>query len=307
MSLTLATRGSPLALWQAHTTRDRLASIADRSDVELVKVVSSGDADRVSDIARFGRIGVFTVEVDRAVLDGRAQAGVHSLKDMTTTLEDGVMLAAVLPRGPVEDVLISRSGAVLKDLPRGARVATGSMRREAMVRRARPDLEITGVRGNVDTRLAKLAAGEADALVVARAGLVRLGLSSQITEVLDTQRFLPAVGQGIVGLTCRADDDATAAVLRAIGDEDAWAAIDDSGDSKHSSSKERRARRSLKTSYPRSSYGRTGEDKCTSAGHSAHGPRRCRSRGKRTRNTPRKDASPLSYRLCQDTTSSSTS
>ena len=190
---------------------------------EIVTRRSSGDSDQKTDLARFGRIGIFTVEVDRALLDGSAEAAVHSLKDMTTTLEEGVRLAAIFARGPVEDVLISPSGATLATLGPGARIATGSMRRAAMLRAVRPDIRIVGIRGNVDTRLAKLAAGEADAMVLARAGLVRLGLDQHITEVLDTERFLPAVGQGLVGITCRDDDDQTYRKLVALRDEAAWA------------------------------------------------------------------------------------
>jgi len=229
MTLTLATRGSPLALWQARTAQARLAeaSAGPFEPVELVEVRSSGDRDQATALARFGRIGIFTVEVDTAVVEGRADVGVHSLKDMTTTLLEGVVLAAVLPRGPVEDVLVGPRGASsvrLAELPRGARVATGSLRRRALAAAARADLAFVELRGNVDTRLAKLDAGEAEALVLARAGLERLGLGERIHEVLDTERFLPAVGQGIVGLTCRAGDAATRARLEALGHAPTWAA-----------------------------------------------------------------------------------
>jgi len=190
--------------------------------VELLHVRSSGDSDSTSALARFGRTGVFTVEVDRRVLAGEADAGVHSLKDMTTTLEDGVVLAGTLARGPVEDVLVSRDGATLAELPRGARVATGSLRRAAMLRAERSDLEVVMIRGNVETRLEKLADGAFDALVLAHAGLVRLGLEARISEVLDPRRFVPAVGQGIVGWTARASDDATRRLLAAISDREAW-------------------------------------------------------------------------------------
>ena len=226
MSLTLATRASPLALWQARAARARLLE-AGAEAVELLEVRSSGDRDQATALARFGRIGIFTVEVDTAVVEGRADVGVHSLKDMTTTLLEGVALAAVLTRGPVQDVLVGprAAGAVrLAELPRGARVATGSLRRRAMAGAARGDLAFVELRGNVDTRLAKLDAGEAEALVLARAGLERLGLGARIHEVLDTTRFLPAVGQGIVGLTCRAEDAATRARLEALCDAPTWAA-----------------------------------------------------------------------------------
>jgi len=219
--LDLATRKSRLALWQAEAARALLAAAHRELDVELVQVASAGDRDATTELARFGRIGIFTVEVDRAVLDGRARAAVHSLKDLPTELADGLVLAGVLARGPVEDALVARGGATLDGLPRGARVATGSRRRAASLLRLRPDLEIVDVRGNVETRLAKLDAGEADALVLARAGLVRLGLAERITEVLDRERSLPAVGQGIVGLVCRADDADARRRLAGISDLEA--------------------------------------------------------------------------------------
>lgn len=219
MTLRLATRGSELALWQARRTSELLGG------AEIVVVESSGDRDRVTELARFGSIGIFTVEVDRAVLDGRADVGVHSLKDMTTTLQEGVQLVGVLERGMIEDALVARDGLTLDGLPPGARVGTGSLRRGAMLRAARPDLEVVPIRGNVGTRLAKVTGGELDATVLARAGLVRLGLEQHASDVLDTERFLPAVGQGIVGLTCRADDPATRERLqREARDPAAWAA-----------------------------------------------------------------------------------
>ena len=222
MKLVLGTRGSPLALWQAEATRDLLRLAHPGAEITLTEIRSSGDADQVSDLARFGSTGIFTVQVDRAVIDGRADAGVHSLKDMTTTLSEGVVLAGAMARGFIEDALVAPDGKTLDELPAGARVATGSVRRAAMLRRARPDIEVVGIRGNVDTRLAKLDAGEADALVMARAGLERLGHGARISEVLSTDRFLPAVGQGIVGWTCRADDGSMRAHLAAITDREAW-------------------------------------------------------------------------------------
>lgn len=219
----LATRGSALALWQAHRTQQLLGEAG--HDTELVIIESSGDRDRRTDLARFGSIGIFTVEVDRAVTDGRADIGVHSLKDMTTTLHEGVRLAGCLERGMVEDALVARDGLTLESLPEGATVGSGSQRRGAMLRATRPDLKVVQIRGNVPTRLGKVTGGELDATVLARAGLVRLGLDAHITEILDTRRFLPAAGQGIVGLTCRVDDEERARVLEDnVRDADAWAA-----------------------------------------------------------------------------------
>ena len=223
-SFTIATRGSKLALWQANRTRELLLAARPEQPVTLLTVESSGDADQKSDLSRFGRTGIFTAEVDNALLSGRARIGVHSLKDMTTSLPEGLVLAGVLARGPIEDVLVSREGKHLAELPAGARVATGSVRRIAMLKRKRPDLEVVGMRGNVDTRLAKLARGEADAMLMARAGLVRLGFDKHITEVLALDDFLPAVGQGIVGLVCRPDDPEAQKRLAGITDEDSYCA-----------------------------------------------------------------------------------
>lgn len=219
MTLKLATRGSDLARWQVDRAAEALQGLDPGLEASSLVVRSMGDADQTTALARFGRIGIFTVEVDRAVLDGRASIGVHSLKDMTTTLQEGVRLAGVLPRGPVEDVLV---GSTLADLPKGARVATGSLRRRAMLLRLRPDLECVEMRGNVGTRLNKLSAGEADALVMARAGLERLGLGAHVAEVLDRSVFVPAVGQGIVGLTCREDDEETWQRLAPLREDPAW-------------------------------------------------------------------------------------
>lgn len=221
MTLRLATRGSDLAQWQAREVKAGLGG-----DAELVIIESGGDRDRTTDLARFGSIGIFTVEVDRALLDGRADVGVHSLKDMTTTLEDGIVLAGVLPRGVVEDVLVSRDPAwTLEGLPEGARVGTGSLRRGAMLLAARPDLRLEPIRGNVATRIGRVREGDLDATVLARAGVERLGLLAEVTEVLPTEVFLPAVGQGIVGLTCRADDAAArTAIEERVRDASAWTA-----------------------------------------------------------------------------------
>lgn len=224
MTFRIATRGSNLALWQARTTRALVEERFPDRDVELEIVQSSGDRDQSSALGSFGRTGIFTVEIDRVVLAEEAHVGVHSMKDMTTVLPDGLVLAGALARGPIEDVLVSRGGARLSELASGARVATGSRRRQAMLLAARPDLTVSELRGNVETRLAKIEAGEADATIMARAGLVRLGLDSNISEVLSIEQFVPAVAQGIVGLVCRQGDEATLEVLREVTDRDAWAA-----------------------------------------------------------------------------------
>lgn len=224
MKFVLATRGSPLALWQANETRRLLLAAHPQLVVELMPIVSAGDKDSKTELARFGLTGIFTAEVDHAVLSGAAHAGVHSLKDTTTTLHEGLTLASCLARGPVEDVLLTRDGRQLAALAPGARVATGSVRRIATIKRLRPDLEIVGIRGNVDTRLRKLGDGEADALVMAHAGLARLGLARHISEVFDVERSVPAVGQGIVGITCRRADAETTRVLASIADAPSFAA-----------------------------------------------------------------------------------
>lgn len=223
MATILATRGSPLALWQAEETKRLLVAADPARSVELCTVQSAGDKDARTELSRFGLTGIFTAEVDHAVLSGRAHLGVHSLKDMPTTLHPELMLAGTLSRGAHEDALLSRAHESLDALPAGARVATGSVRRQAMVLAARPDLQVVPIRGNVDTRLRKLLEGEADALVMARAGLERLGLQMHIKETLAAPRFLPAPSQGIVGLVCRRDDTATQRMLGAISDVESFA------------------------------------------------------------------------------------
>ncbi|MEZ5977565.1 MAG: hydroxymethylbilane synthase [Planctomycetota bacterium] len=222
MKFRLATRSSPLALWQAEAAKRALGAAWSDAECEFVEVRSSGDTDLSSPLTRFGRIGIFTVEVDRVVIEGRADVAVHSCKDMTTELGTGTMLSAVLGRGPVEDALVAPPGTTLEGLPSGARVATSSARRRALLRSLRPDLEVVEIRGNVQTRLAKLAAGEADALLMARAGLERLGLGEHVSEVLDTERFPHAAGQGAVALVVKEGDWPVHERVQAVRDLETW-------------------------------------------------------------------------------------
>ncbi len=217
-TLTLATRNSPLAIWQAETAASLLRAAHPGLTVALLEVKTVGDRVLDRPIAEVGTQGVFTVEVDRAVQEGRADAAVHSLKDLATADSDGLVLGAVLLRGEAEDVLVAPKHKTLDLLPRAAIVATGSLRRRAMLLRERPDLQFVDARGNIATRLAKLDAGECAGMVLARAGLQRLGLAGRITEIFSVDRLLPAVGQALVGITCRADDPRVRARLAAITD-----------------------------------------------------------------------------------------
>ena len=222
----IATRASRLALWQAHHVAG-LLSLADPDVVvELVEVRTEGDRDRVQRLDAMGGVGVFTREVQQAVLDGRADLAVHSLKDLPTEPVEGLLLGSVPQRAESGDaVVVARplesagdSGSGLEVIAEGSRVGTGSPRRAAQIRHSRGDLEVMGIRGNVETRLRKLDEGEFDAVVLAVAGLVRLELSERITAVLDPEVILPAVGQGALGLECRADDLAILRRLQAIDD-----------------------------------------------------------------------------------------
>jgi len=222
----IATRASRLALWQAHHVAG-LLSLADPGVVvELVEVRTEGDRDRVQRLDAMGGVGVFTREVQQAVLDGRADLAVHSLKDLPTEPVDGLVLGSVPRRAESGDaVVVARplepagdNGSGLEVMAEGSRIGTGSPRRAAQIRHCRGDLQVSGIRGNVETRLRKLDEGEFDAVVLAVAGLVRLELSGRITAVLDPRVVLPAVGQGALGLECREDDSATAGRLEAIDD-----------------------------------------------------------------------------------------
>jgi hydroxymethylbilane synthase len=216
--LRIGTRGSPLALWQANHVADLLRPRAAPRPVELVLIQTTGDRIQDRPLAQIGGDGLFTKEIQRALLAGNADVAVHSLKDLPTIPVEGLVLAAVPRRGPAGDAFVSRRHRTFEGLPPGAVVGTSSLRRRAQVLHRRPDLRLVEMRGNVETRLRKLDEQGLDALVLAQAGLERLGLGSAITELLDPAWMLPAVGQGALGLECRADDRETLGLLQALND-----------------------------------------------------------------------------------------
>lgn len=211
----IGTRGSPLALYQAHETRDRLKAahgLAD-SEVEIVVITTTGDQVRDRPLSEIGGKGLFTKELEEALLAGSIDIAVHSMKDMPARLPDGFSIAAILPREDPRDAFISLSAATPAKLPVGARLGSSSVRRTAQLLRTRPDLLPVPFRGNVETRLRKLSEGVADATFLACAGLRRLGLAARITHVMPVEEMLPAVAQGAIGIEMRAGDDRTRAML----------------------------------------------------------------------------------------------
>jgi hydroxymethylbilane synthase len=214
--LRIGTRGSRLALWQANYVASLLRPVARERPVELVEIQTAGDQVRDVPLSAVGGQGAFTKEIQRALLAEAVDVAVHSLKDLPTLPVEGLVLAAVPPRGPTGDAFVSRRHRRFDDLPSGAAVATSSLRRRAQALHRRPDLRMVDVRGNVETRLRKLDEQALDALILARAGLERLGLENAITEVLDPSWMLPAVGQGALGIECRTDDRETRTLVERL-------------------------------------------------------------------------------------------
>jgi len=217
--LRIATRKSQLALWQAEHVAALLREAHPGLQIELVPLLTQGDRIQDRSLAAIGGKGLFIKELEVAIEDLRADIAVHSMKDVPADLPHGLTIGAVLKRADPRDALVTTSGiARLEDLPRGAIVGTSSLRRQAQLYALRPDLSIESLRGNVDTRVRKLDAGGMDAIVLACAGLVRLGLESRITARLDPKVCLPAVTQGVIGIECRSNDVRTAGLLQALED-----------------------------------------------------------------------------------------
>ena len=210
----LGTRGSALALWQTRHIAARLTALVRDLRIEIVEIVSTGDQITEVPLTDVEGTGFFTATLERALLDDRVDIAVHSYKDLPVAQTDGLSVAAVPVRGPVEDVLCARDGLTLQALPPGASIGTCSARRTAQVRALRPDLDIRPLRGNVPTRVGRIASGELDALVLARAGLVRLGLDAHITDLFPVEVMLPAPAQGALAVQCRVGD---AGVYRLLG------------------------------------------------------------------------------------------
>jgi hydroxymethylbilane synthase len=217
--LRIATRKSQLALWQAEHVAALLREAHPGLQIELVPLLTQGDRIQDRSLAAIGGKGLFIKELEVAIEDLRADIAVHSMKDVPADLPHGLTIGAVLKRADPRDALVTTSGiARLEDLPRGAIVGTSSLRRQAQLYALRPDLNIQSLRGNVDTRIRKLDAGGMDAIVLACAGLVRLGVESRITARLDPKVCLPAVTQGVIGIECRSNDVRTAGLLQALED-----------------------------------------------------------------------------------------
>ena len=217
-SLVIGTRGSPLALAQARQVRDRLAAAhaIDADAITLEVIRTTGDRIPARPLTEAGGKGLFTKEIEEALIAGAIDLAVHSAKDMPTILPPGLRIAGVLEREDARDVFISRKAKTLAELPRGARVGTASLRRQALLKRLRPDLVVVPMRGNVETRLRKLDGGEVDAIALALAGLKRLGLADAATTVLPVEEFLPAVGQGIIAIEARGDDERALDLVLAV-------------------------------------------------------------------------------------------
>lgn len=223
----IGTRGSPLALAQAYETRDRLMAAHGLPEDMFEVVVMSTQGDRITDrpLSEIGGKGLFTEEIEAQLNSGGLDLAVHSSKDMPTKLPDGLFLSAFLPREDVRDAFIGRTAKKLTDLPQGATVGSASLRRQALIRRLRPDLNVITFRGQVDTRLRKLAEGQADATLLAYAGLKRLGKLDVPTELLDPKDFPPAPAQGAICIESRIGDDRVNSLLEAINDSATFDAV----------------------------------------------------------------------------------
>ena len=214
--LRIATRKSPLALWQAEHVRARLLALHPGLEVELVRLTTQGDRVLDSPLAQIGGKGLFVKELEQGMLDGTADIAVHSMKDVPAAFPDGLGLGAVLEREDPHDAFVSGEYATIDALPEGARVGTSSLRRQCQLRERRPDLKISDLRGNVGTRLGKLDNGDYDAIVLACAGLKRLGMEARITRALPADEMLPAIAQGVIGIECRVDDAHVRALLEPL-------------------------------------------------------------------------------------------
>jgi hydroxymethylbilane synthase len=224
--LRIATRKSQLALWQAEHVAALLRRAHPGLEVELVPIVTQGDRIQDRTLAAIGGKGLFIKELEVALEEQRADIAVHSMKDLPGDLPEGLTIAAVLERADARDALLTVSAGGLEDLPRGARVGTSSLRRQAQLLAARPDLKVETLRGNVDTRLRRLDAGDLDAIVLACAGLIRLGLESRITARLDPKICLPAVAQGVIGIECRRADSRTLERVAVLNHQDTRSVMD---------------------------------------------------------------------------------
>jgi hydroxymethylbilane synthase len=224
--LRIATRKSQLALWQAEHVAALLRAAHPGLGVELVPIVTQGDRIQDRTLAAIGGKGLFIKELELALEEQRADIAVHSMKDLPGDLPEGLAIAAVLERADARDALLTASAGGLEDLPRGARVGTSSLRRQAQLLAARPDLKVETLRGNVDTRLRRLDAGDMDAIVLACAGLIRLGLESRITARLDPKICLPAVAQGVIGIESRGADSHALELVAVLNHRDTRIAMD---------------------------------------------------------------------------------
>ncbi|MBO2532607.1 hydroxymethylbilane synthase [Planifilum fulgidum] len=224
-TVSVGTRQSALAQTQTRWVMDRLREFQPDWEWRMEKILTKGDRILDVTLSKIGGKGLFIKEIERALLEGRIDLAVHSMKDLPAEMPEGLVVAAVTPREDPRDCLISRTGAGLDELPAGSVVGTSSLRRQAQILARRPDLEVKPVRGNVDTRLRKLEEGRFDAVVLARAGLSRLGLEDQITEVLSFDKMLPAVGQGALAVQCRGEDASVLRLIRKINDPHAEKAV----------------------------------------------------------------------------------
>lgn len=217
-TLKIATRQSPLALWQANYVKDRLQQLYPDLTIELVPMVTKGDVILDSPLAKIGGKGLFVKELENALLNKEADIAVHSMKDVPMQFPEGLGLAVICQREDPRDAFVSHSYRTFAELPQGAVVGTSSLRRQCQLKTLRPDLDIRSLRGNVGTRLSKLDNGDYDAIILASAGLIRLGLADRIASFIDVEQSLPAAGQGAVGIECRTDDMQVQALLAPLAD-----------------------------------------------------------------------------------------
>ena len=217
-TLKIATRQSPLALWQANYVKDRLQQLYPDLTIELVPMVTKGDVILDSPLAKIGGKGLFVKELENALLNKEADIAVHSMKDVPMQFPEGLGLAVICQREDPRDAFVSNSYRTFAELPQGAVVGTSSLRRQCQLKALRPDLDIRSLRGNVGTRLSKLDNGDYDAIILASAGLIRLGLADRIASFIDVEQSLPAAGQGAVGIECRTDDVQVHALLAPLAD-----------------------------------------------------------------------------------------